>query len=492
MSLIDVKHLTFTYDGSYDPIFEDVSFQIDTDWRLGFTGRNGRGKTTFFKLMTNCYRYSGSIAANVDFAYFPYAVDNPSLDTVQIVSPLLPDGQDWKLYRELNLLQLDPEVLYRPFQTLSNGEQTKVLLAALFLRDNGYLLIDEPTNHLDLQARKLVGDYLSHKSGFLLVSHDRAFLDRCVDHMLCINKTGMEVQKGNFSSWWQNKQLQDQFDRDEDERLQKDIQRLNTAANRAASWSSKAESTKHDKIAGLRPDRGFAGHKAAKVMQRAKSIAERRQEAVAQKSTLLKNVEYASDLAIHPLLYKKPELLRFEDICIQYGETPVCSPVSFSIKRGERIALTGKNGAGKSSLLKLIMQEDIPHTGKLVLGSGLAVSYVAQDTAHLTGSLYNYIRSFDADESLFFTILRKMDFRRVQFEKNMEDFSGGQKKKVLIARSLCERAHLYVWDEPLNYIDVYSRMQIEELLQVSNATLLFVEHDSAFCERIATSTVSLV
>ena len=114
-----------------------------------------------------------------------------------------------------------------------------------------------------------------------------------------------------------------------------------------------------------------------------------------------------------------------------------------------------------------------------------------QDTSHLAGSLTDLARQADIDESLFKTILRKMDFERVQFEKDMSDFSGGQKKKVLIAKSLCENAHLYVWDEPLNFIDVYSRMQIEELLGEFGPTMLFVAHDGAFREAVATKTVSL-
>ena len=119
------------------------------------------------------------------------------------------------------------------------------------------------------------------------------------------------------------------------------------------------------------------------------------------------------------------------------------------------------------------------------------ISYVPQDTSHLRGTLSEFAEGNGIDESLFKAILRKMDFERVQFEKNMEDFSGGQKKKVLIAKSLCEQAHLYVWDEPLNFIDVYSRIQIEQLILEFAPTMLLVEHDSAFTDAIATHIVKL-
>ena len=127
----------------------------------------------------------------------------------------------------------------------------------------------------------------------------------------------------------------------------------------------------------------------------------------------------------------------------------------------------------------------------MTTAAGLILSYVPQDTSHLAGTLSDFAGKFHLDESLFKAILRKLDFERVQFEKNIENFSGGQKKKVLIARSLCEKAHLYIWDEPLNFIDVYSRMQIEELIQEFAPTMLLVEHDAAFRETVATRIISL-
>ena len=176
MSLIQVSNLTFAYEGSYDPIFENVSFQIDTNWRLGFTGRNGRGKTTFLNLLLGRFPYQGNISTSVSFSYFPYEVPDKTHLAINVVEDIYPDYQYWQLAREINLLQLEEEALYRPFGTLSNGEQTKLMLAVLFLKENNFLLIDEPTNHLDIQGRELVSRYLKSKKGFILVSHDRAFL----------------------------------------------------------------------------------------------------------------------------------------------------------------------------------------------------------------------------------------------------------------------------------------------------------------------------
>lgn len=488
MSLINISHLTFAYEGSYDNIFEDVSFQIDSDWKLGLVGRNGRGKTTFLNLLMRKYQYQGTISTSLVLDYFPFAIDNPLLDTLDVIDSVLPDYEHWKLYRELNLLEVSLDVLYRPFHTLSNGEQTKVLLAALFLQDNHFLLIDEPTNHLDIAAREAVSDYLKTKNGFILVSHDRTFLDNCIDHILSINKTNIEVQKGNFSSWWNNKELQDNYEFEQNEKLKKDIRRMEMAAKRTSEWSAKIEKSK---IGNGSCDRGFTGHKAAKMMKRSKSIESRKLSSIQEKSTLLKNVEESEALKIHPLQYTFHNLISVENLSLFYSDKIVCENVTFKVEQGDKIALCGKNGSGKSSILKLICGEEIDYKGTFLKGSHLKISYVSQDTSQLEGYLSDYAQQYNVDESLFKAILRKLDFARLQFEKNMKDYSAGQKKKVLIARSLCEQAHLYIWDEPLNFIDVISRMQIEEMLQTFQPTILFVEHDKAFCDNIATKKVSI-
>lgn len=492
MSLINVTNLTFAYDGSYDNIFENVNFQIDTDWKLGFTGRNGRGKTTFLNLLLGKYDYSGKISAAVNFEYFPFPVENKENHTLDVISDIIPDYLHWELLRELSLLQVSEDVLYRPFETLSNGEQTKVLLATLFLKENSFLLIDEPTNHLDMNARKLVSNYLKSKSGFILVSHDRAFLDNCVDHILSINKTSIDIQKGNFSDWWENKQRQDNFELAENEKLKKDMKRLAESAKRTSNWSHEVEKTKNGtRNSGSKLDKGYVGHKAAKMMKRSKSMEQRQQSAMEEKSKLLKNIETSDSLKISQLAFHKNQLVELDHVSIFYGEKMVCDDVSFTIEQGERIALSGKNGSGKSSILKLICGENKNYTGTLRKGSQLKISYVSQDTSFLRGNLTDYARQSGIDESLFKSILRKLDFSRVQFEKDMSAFSGGQKKKVLIAKSLSENVHLHIWDEPLNFIDVISRMQIEELLLEYSPTILFVEHDSEFCNNIATKSIEL-
>lgn len=524
MALIDVRNVSFHYEGSPDMVFENVSFQIDTDWKLGLIGRNGRGKTTFLRLLEGAYPYQGQIAATVRFDYFPYALEAEGKTALEAIRGAIAPFGAWEaemerllgmgdeasllrysdlqermiasdgyridelIAREAGKLQVDPGALSRPFEELSSGERTKLMIAALFLRKNGFLLIDEPTNHLDIQGRGTLEAYLKSKKGFILVSHDRALLDGVVDHVLSINRADIRVQQGNYTTWKQNKDLQDQYEQEKNERLKGDIRRLEEAGRRNERWSDRIEA---GKIGTHAADRGAIGAQSARMMKRAKTMERRVQGAIDEKAALLQNVETAELLKIHPLPYIKKRLLEAVDLSVDYGTGPLFAPVTFELRQGERLSLTGRNGSGKSSILKLLLGQAVPHAGQLLLGSQMIISYVPQETSHLRGPLRPFIQAEGIDETLFKAILRKLDFSREQFEKPMEAYSGGQKKKVLLAASLSQSAHLYVWDEPLNFIDILSREQIEALILAYRPTMVFVEHDRSFAERIATKTLAL-
>ena len=492
MSIINVKNLTFRYDGSPNNVFENVSFNIDTDWKLGLIGRNGKGKTTFLKLLLGEYEYKGTITKSVEFDYFPFEVKEKERMAIEVVNEIAPSVEDWQIIKELNLLNTDAEILYRNFNLLSGGEQIKILLISLFLKGNNFLLIDEPTNHLDIETRNNLVEYLEKKKGFILVSHDRNFLDKVVDHIISINNTNIDIQKGNFSSWQENKDRQDNFELTQNEKLKKDIGRLEIASKNTATWSDKIEKTKYNTTnSGSSVDRGYIGHQSAKMMKRSKVLERRIEKAIEEKSSLLNNVDRSDSLKIIPLESRKNPLVLAEKLQINYNNKAIFNPVSFEVNNGDRVAIVGKNGFGKSSILKLILGENIEYTGTLKVANDLKISYVSQSTEYLNGNLKEFAKQYQVEESIFKAMLVKMGFSKSEFDKDIKQMSEGQKKKILIAKSISEQANLYICDEPLNYIDILTRIQIEEAILKYKPTIIFVEHDETFINRIATKVVQL-
>ena len=510
MSQISISKLTFCYEGSFDNIFEDVSFSIDTNWRLGLIGRNGKGKTTFLNLLRGRYDYNGAIKANTVFDYFPYHItaEQRNNSAAEFMDEWKPGCELWKVCQELDKLKVSADVLFRPFGTLSHGERTKVMLGILFAGENDFLLIDEPTNHLDQEARDIVKEYLSKKKGFILVSHDRDLLDACIDHVLVLNRKTIEVQSGNFSSWWENKLRKDNFSRMENDKHLREISKMKIAAERSNRWAIKNENTKigfdpekeHDRNIGTR---AYIGSKTKKMQSRVKQYERRLEREIAEKEGLLQDIENPVDLKLNPLVYHKEILISAQEYILKYTDAKenLLQGFSFKLGRGERIVLRGANGCGKSSFIKAILNHagksaenenfKIEELGELHVGSGLMISYINQDTSFLHGNLQDFCMERNLEESLFYAVLRQLDMERVQFTKRMEDYSEGQKKKVLIAASLMTPAHLYIWDEPLNYIDVFSRIQIENLLLTYEPTMLLVEHDVRFQEKIATRIIEM-
>ena len=492
MSLISVNNLTFGYEGSYNNIFENVSFNIDSDWKLGLVGRNGKGKTTLLKLLQGKYEYTGIISKKVDVDYFPFEVTNKERNAIEIVNEIAPNAKEWEIIKELNLINADTEIIYRSFNSLSGGEQVKVLLISLFLKGNNFLLIDEPTNHLDIETRNNVVAYLENKKGFILVSHDRVFLDKVVNHVIAINNTNIEIRQGNYSTWKDNKDKQDNFEIMQNERLQKDINRLEKASKNVAIWSNEAEKSKSKKYNSAEfIDKGYVGHKAAKMMKTSKVIEERITKSLDEKNKLLKNIERNDKLKLIPLMSNKNPLVLIKNLQIKYDDKAIFKPLSFEINNGDRVAITGKNGIGKSSILKLILGENLQYTGDMKVANDLKISYVSQSTDNLKGNLKAFAYENKIDESIFKAMLVKMGLNQSDFDTNIQDMSEGQKKKVLIAKSISEQANIYIWDEPLNYIDILTREQIEETILNYKPTIIFVEHDERFVEKIATKIINI-
>ena len=280
--------------------------------------------------------------------------------------------------------------------------------------------------------------------------------------------------------------------KNQNEKIKSEIERLNKAARQTKVWSNKVENTKNGvKISGIKPDKGRIGHLSAKMMQKTKNLEKRQQKAIEEKENLLKDLERKDSLFLRPILHHKSILVSASQLSYQFGERKLFSDLNFEIQQGDVIAINGPNGSGKSTLIKILMGQYLDYIGELKIANQLEISYISQDASSLEGDLINYIHSHGVDETTCRTILSKLDFPKELFDTNMQFYSDGQKKKVLISISLSKPAHLYIWDEPLNFIDVISRIQIEELIKEVKPTLILIEHDQRFVTNIANKIIQL-
>ncbi|MFC4356265.1 ribosomal protection-like ABC-F family protein [Chryseomicrobium palamuruense] len=480
---IELKHVTFTYDLLDTPLFQGVSLTLDTSWRLGLVGRNGRGKTTLLKLFMQQLAYEGDIFTDNEFVYFPLPIANPELPVYLAIDAVFPTEQ-WKLERECQLLGMDKGILWQPFSQLSGGEQTRVMLAALFCEENRFALLDEPTNHLDGNGRSQLATYLQKKRGYIVVSHDRHFLDSVIDHVLAIERSQVVLYHANFSTYEAQKAHQDHFELDQNHALKSEITRIEKSAREKFNWGLERE-----KPSGNDP---FGNAVAKRMMKRGKAIEKRNNAKTEEKKKLLKNIEKIDDLTIQVLTSHRNPVMRVKDFTASYGNTPLFEPVSFELYQGEQLALVGPNGSGKTTLMNHFQTKDARtyQTGEIIMPQGLSISHVTQTATH-SGTLDAFADTHGIDYTLFLNNLRILGFTRDVFQVPIEAMSEGQKKKVEFAKSLGTSAELYLWDEPLNYLDIYNQQPIEKMIATYHPTLLFIEHDLAFVERVATRVVEL-
>lgn len=498
MSTIICRRLTFGYLGSEDNVFNDLDLVIDTRWRCALVGRNGRGKTTLMRLIQGELDPDrGRIERACPTAYFPRPVVDPEQPVREVVkdaigpfrrweremNELLEGGGDEALDRygrlleayeesggytvdasleaELAALGIDEQAWDKPYANLSGGEQTRCLLASLFAshgastaanssRATGpraFPLIDEPTNHLDADGRSRVADYLRAKPGFLLVSHDRAFLDACCDHVVALNRDTVEVERTSFSDWRVRFRQRLARQRAENAALKQDMARFTqVAADRRAG--------------ALKRERGKAASVRGKRQMKRALVAERRAEiASEERRQTLVDVEKERHLQLTDQERVARVLVVANDLTVWRGETPVFAKLSFTISPGDRVAVVGRNGSGKTTLLDQIERAPHRHAGTLSRPGHVRTARTFQHPQWTSGLLRDLLRDAGLDESRFRQIMAVLGVRGRVLDGHIEDLSHGQQKKVDIARTFLADAHLLLWDEPLNFIDIDAREQ---------------------------------
>lgn len=528
MSKILLSEMDFYYAEYFNPVFEQVNLVLDTDWRLGLTGRNGRGKTTFLKLLKGELEpVKGMIVKDAAMEYYPYEYETKYTVTMDVLKEIIGNlksqedamesllsrptganldkyGEIQELYaeaggyqmegrikKELHLMGLPEELLSREFAVLSGGERAKILMIALFLRPNTFILMDEPTNHLDIRGKQAIAAYLKQKSGFLAVSHDRQLLDEVADHILAINKTNIELEKGNYSSWRENTDKKEAYEFRTRTRLEKEIAALEKGAVVRRNWAGIAEKEKNPYKTNNRGN----SSRAAKFMRQAKTAEQEAREDISRKKELLKNYETVPELGTFgqaQASLTEPEgsrlLLEIDRLTFGHGDFLLFQNFSMRISEGERIWIKGANGVGKSTLLRLIGGELESDSVKCEADVTRSVSY--QEPLWQEGCAREKIKD-EAQWERFLMICACLDITEGMLKRPIQTYSSGEKKKADVARALSEENSLLLLDEPLNYMDVYFREQLEKAVLALHPTLVFVEHDERFGSRVATRAMNL-
>lgn len=520
---IQLLNMDFYYKEYFNPVFEDVNLNLDASWKLGLIGRNGRGKTTLLNLINGTLEPTkGRVYMPMKTEYFPY-VHNTEGTALKVIRNCIAPFDQWEdemtrlektltddnlmiygeiqeayhqadgyiidelIEKEMNLMGLRLDLLKLPYESLSGGEKTKVQIIALFLKKDRFLLLDEPTNHLDIEGRKSLANYLNQKQGFIVVSHDRLFVDSIVDHILSINKNNIYIEKGGYTSWQVNKDRQDDYEKKQADRLRREITALEEAMKRSRKWSIDKESEK----IGCGGDKGYIGAQAAKLMKRAISFEKRMKNNIEAKKKLLLNYELSRDIIVKQEDSDVSTYAAMKNVTLGYEEHILMEEFNLTIEKGDRIWIKGENGSGKTTLLKSLLGEIKPTVGEVTVDPSIRTVYSSQNPRWTSGFLLDRLAEEGIERHWFQMVMNYFDIDDSFYDRPIEAFSEGEKKKVDLARSLMGSEHLLIWDEPLNYVDVTIRTAIEKAILKYQPTMIFVEHDAYFGEKIATKIIEL-
>ena len=500
MRNIRISNLSFRYDDSSENIFNNLNLNLDSTWKLGLVGRNGRGKTTFLNLLRGKLHGLGDIQTRLNFSYYPIKIADPANITLYELQKQA-NFEEWELDRELNLMNVNPDLLWQPFNTLSGGEQTKVLLALSFTNKDSFALIDEPTNHLDEDSRQEISNYLGkHEKGYIVVSHDRDFLNQVTDHILAIENTEIHLYQGNFATYEDTKQKRDEFNRERNQKLKGEINELHQQKEQFYHWAQKVEARKnigrkyqHVLNRRTRLNKGAIGHAAAKMMKKSINARDRMDHKIQAKQGLMTNIEDIPELSMNFKANYHSTLLEIQHLDLQIDGKSLFKGLNLVVKNHGVVSLEGRNGSGKSTFLKMLLDKapTVKYQGKYELADGLSISYLPQDFTEYKGTLHNFAYEHKISYEELLNNLKKMGFPRASFVTPIEEMSMGQQKRVALAKSLVEPADLYLWDEPANYLDVFNQDQLIELLKKIKPAMLLIEHDEYFIEQVADQRVRL-
>ena len=504
-----------------DSILENVSFTVNEYDKIGIIGINGTGKTTLFKIISGIYGYdSGDIYTSKDceIGYLEqntnFHSENTILEEVLEVFKDLIEMEKYirnlehkiaeesantnsttleKLMNEyshklelfadkngygykseakgvLKGLGFSDEDMDKPISILSGGEKTRVLLGKLLLKKPTLLLLDEPTNHLDSEAIEWLEVFLKqYKGTVILISHDRYFLAHVVNRVFEIHNKKLKAYNGNYSDFIKASTIEKELEQKKFEDQQKDLKKQEESIERLKAFGRE------------------------KHLKRARS----KEKALAKVDVLDKPEAYRKRARIefNPAVTSGNDVLQIRDVSMGYGERILFKDLNLDIYRGEKVALIGANGIGKSTLFKIIMKEIIPLSGEIKFGTNVNVSYFHQEqkTLNLDNTIIDEI--WEDNKQLTQTTLRSMLgaflFEGEEVFKKISTLSGGERARVAILKLILSNANLLLLDEPTNHLDIDSKEVLEEALYGYTGTIFTISHDRYFLNTVVDKVLVL-
>lgn len=497
-----------------DTVLENISFTVNEGDKVGIIGVNGTGKTTLFKVLSGIYGYdSGDIylGKGVEIGYLEQNTNFQSDKTIyeevlEVFSDLMemekyirnleikiseessnPQSKELdklmneyshklELFSELNGYGYKSEVkgilkglgfsdedMQTPINILSGGEKTRVLLSKLLLKNPSLLLLDEPTNHLDSDAIEWLEVFLKqYKGTVIIISHDRYFLDQVVNRVFEIHNKRLKTYNGNYSKFIELSKVEKELEVKKYEDQQKEIKKQEESIERLKAYGRE------------------------KHLKRARS-----KEKMLDKVDVLDRPDVfrkKASIQFNPAVSSGNDVLEVKDLSMGYGERILFKDINFNIYRGEKVALIGANGIGKSTLFKIIMNEIVPLTGNTKLGTNVHVDYFHQEqkTLNLDNTIVDEI--WNDHPNLNQTTLRNMLgsflFEDEEVFKKISTLSGGERARVAILKLILSNSNFLLLDEPTNHLDIDSKEVLEEALLNYTGTLFTISHDRYFLNTV--------
>ena len=478
MNLLTIEHLTKSYTERL--LFNDTAFSINEGEKVGLIGINGTGKSTLLRIVAGLEEPDGGTVVKGRSLYVRYLPQIPEFtpgDTIldSIVrdnqnEPHFSSVEELKASAKSMLNRLEIEDFDAKVETLSGGQRKRVALASVLLSTADLLILDEPTNHLDMESIAWLETYLMNYAGtVIIVAHDRYFLDRVVTKIVELDGGIATSFQGNYTAYSEKKAI--------------------IRAGVLKAYLNQQQEIRHQEEVITK----------LKSFNREKSIkrAESREKMLSKMDLLEKPTEIndAMHITLEPCVTSGNDVLSVRELAKSFDGMTLFTDLNFEIKRGERIAIIGNNGTGKTTILKMINGLLTPDNGEIRLGSKVHIGYYDQEhqVLHMDKTLFDELQDTypDMNNTQIRNVLAAFLFTGDDVFKRIRDLSGGERGRVSLAKLMLSEANFLILDEPTNHLDIASKEILENALVHYTGTVLYVSHDRYFINKTATRILDL-